>query len=127
MFIAAQDQLSLRRVKGSTELSMAVRDKEGNTVVQVTNNHWLVSKNNSTCWDKNFTGNTLEVKDGSRRVVFQARLFADGAQLQFDLGGGTSAHFADAERWDSITGIIPMFAYPSDLHLGEFSRVYFIR
>lgn len=57
-------------------ISTAVRDYHGNLVAQITNNHWQVFPR--FCLDKNYTNNTLEVKDDSGHVVLQVILLAHG-------------------------------------------------
>lgn len=118
------DKLWMRRVKGDVKISLEVRNKNGETIVQIAQNHWIVSANAAVCWDKNYTDNSLEVLDGSRRVVLQIRLFADGIQLQMD---GTGVNYFEDGKDDPEEGIKPIFLYPSSQNWGKFTNNYIIQ
>ena len=62
-----------------------VRDQSGNLIVEIINNEWRVS---NAAWEKNYTSNALEVKDGRGRIVFQLRL-TDRAEIQLEWWDGS--------------------------------------
>jgi len=100
------------------------RDRSGNLVANVKDNHWDVSDSKQSCWDKNYTNDALEVKDGRGRVVLQVRLLADGVRLQaewHDENGKLLLQFTD-NRYTDYDGIAPLFKYPSSDHWGEMTE-----
>jgi hypothetical protein len=105
-------------VGNEIKFSTTVRDSRQNLIVEITDNRWRVSPEKANCWDKNYTKDSLEVKDGRGRVVLQVRLFPDRVQFQVEwpqVGGGVV--------WDNKsskeTGIVPRFKYPSEDYWGE--------
>ena len=113
------DRFSLRRKGNEILLSTTLRDKDQRLIVEITDNHWRVAASNQQCWDKNYTSNALEVKDGQGRVVLQLWYRPDTIRFQAeyaDLGW----RFADPRLFDQISGIRPAFQYPSSEHWGEF-------
>jgi hypothetical protein len=111
-------------------------------VAKLENNHWSVSPDHSICWDKNYTRNSLEVKDSADHVVFQIRILPHRVQLQGewrdDFGhgiriakcppeapgpGGCIAIWNNPEAEHNVEQLIePMFQYPSREHWGEFIK-----
>ncbi len=62
------------------ELSTVVRDRSGNTVVEIDHNAWRVFP--PYCSDKNFTKSALEVLDSRGHVVLQVVMLSDRVLLQ---------------------------------------------
>jgi len=72
----------------------------------------------SSCWDKNYADDLLEVKDGRGRVVLQIRLLPDVVQLQVEWADRNFTVMED-RKYTEEDGITPVFKYPSDEHWGE--------
>jgi hypothetical protein len=140
--IAYDAGLRIKQGKHGLEISTPIRDKGRHLIAKVENNHWSVSPDPSICFDKNYTENSLEVKDGADHVVFQIRILSDRIQLQgewrdeFGHGiriakcppeapkpGGciTFWNNAEAERAQEYL-IEPIFQYPSRKHWREFAK-----
>ncbi len=62
------DKINIRRVGNEIKFSTTVRDSRQNLIVEITDNRWRVSPEKANCWDKNYTKDSLEVKDGRGRV-----------------------------------------------------------
>src|SRR5260370_19932572 len=131
----------MRQGKQGLTISHPIRDKARHLVVKVENNHWSVSPDHSVCWDKNYTKNSLEVKDGAEHVVLQIRILPDRIQLQGEwrdefghgmrLGAcstpagvtGCITLWNNPERERELEQLIePMFKYPSREHWREFVK-----
>jgi hypothetical protein len=139
IFTIVGSKLSLRRERGKLLLSTEVRDRSaGIVVVSIVDNHWTVSKSQSVVWDKNYTSNTLEVKDGRGRVVLQVIMLPDRVQIQGEWWheDGNGGRIVRPFPFDSVkTGpvfvimtplfqtdeprIEPIFKYPSKDRFGE--------
>jgi len=122
MFTAPYDKIDIRMIKGRVYLTTTIRNQNKNLIVEITDNHWIVSSSTAVSWDKNYTDDSLEVKDGHGRVVLQVKLMPNVVQLQteweWDLGTRSGGIFEDG-KYDAKNGIKPMFKYPSELHWGE--------
>jgi len=122
MFTAPYDKIDVKMVKGRVYLSTTVRDQNKNLIVEISDNHWIASSSTAVSWDKNYTADSLEVKDGHGRVVLQVKVMPNIVQLQteweWNLGTKSGGIFEDG-KYDTKTGIKPMFKYPSELHWGE--------
>jgi hypothetical protein len=122
LFKIATDKLTIERDNhGNIQFSTVIRDKTGNLVVEVKKNRWEVSNSKQACWDKNYTDDALEVKDGRGRVVLQVQLLPNGVRLQgewHDEHGQLMATFTD-DRFTEDDGIAPLFKYPSSDYWGE--------
>lgn len=120
---APYDKIQLKMVKGRVYLTTTVRDDNKNLIVEIIDNHWIVSSATANCWDKNYTQDSLEVKDGHGRVVFQVRIFPNIAQMQVEWASNMGTPFpggiSQAGKYDQKTGIKPMFRYPSELYWGQ--------
>lgn len=134
------DKLSIRRESGKLLLTTQVRDQQGKIVVQITDNKWQVSPESSICWDKNYTRNALEVKDGRGRVVLQVILLPESVRIQGEWWheNGNGARILRPFPYDRVkTGptfivmtklyhpddpaIEPLFQYPSKEHWGVYA------
>ena len=104
-------------------------------VSEIIDNEWKV--NPQLAWDRNYTTNALEVKNAEGEIVLQVSLRGDRATIQAvffdDNGEGVAlsavpsggALFQKLNSRDGFTlqyPIKPLFAYPSELHLGELLR-----
>jgi len=77
------DELLVRKDNGKILITTHVRDRNGSSVVvDIVDNKWTVSSLQNISWDKNYTNNALEVKDGRDRVVFQVVLLPDVVRVQ---------------------------------------------
>jgi hypothetical protein len=134
------DKLSIQRKSGKLLLTTQVRDQQGKIVVQVTDNEWQVSPDSSICWDKNYTRNSFEVKDGRGRVVLQVILLPESVRIQGEWWheDGNGVRIMRPFPYDRVgTGPIfvkmtkiyhpddpaiePMFQYPSKDHWGVYA------
>ncbi len=113
------DKFNIRRDGNDVKFSTTVRDASGNLVVEIKDNHWRVSRSETDCWDKNYTNDALEVKDGRGRVVLQVQLTPSGVRLQGEWATSENV-FAEDGKYTKEDGITPMFKYPSVEHWGEF-------
>jgi hypothetical protein len=68
-----------RNDNGQLGVNTVIKDREGRMLVEIVDNEWRVS---SAAWEKNYTRDSLEVKDGDGRIVFQLRIFADRVEIQ---------------------------------------------
>jgi hypothetical protein len=125
-----------RGKNGELQVSTSIRDKDGNLVAELTDNHWRVYP--AYCSEKNFTKSTLEIKDNGGHVVLQIHLFPDRVMIQgiwsdqygagkefvedmVDPETGIFITWPDRDRRKVLEKLIPpMFEYPSSRHLGEF-------
>jgi hypothetical protein len=124
------------------ELTTTVRDRSGNTIVHLEKNVWTVFP--PFCSDKNYTQNTLEVKDSRHHVVLWVRVLNDRIQIQGEWqdGFGAGIRFrrcpdpkgqstACYDRWLDLKGeaeseelIEPMFEYPSRENWGRIRNIW---
>jgi hypothetical protein len=124
---------------GEPIISTEVRDREGHFVAELVRNKWRVSDSSAVVWDKNYTDDSLEVKDRRGHVVLQIRLFLKYVQLQGvwydDSGKGVQlaknptnrsleyvplGHREPDGAQNQEIQINPIFLYPSSEHFGEF-------
>jgi hypothetical protein len=112
------DKIKVVRDGNDLKLSTTVRDSAGNLIVEIVNNDWRVSKSETNCWDKNYTDDSLEVKDGRGRVVLQVRLLPDRVELQAEYPDGDSG-LLEVGFYNKEDGITPVFKYPSNEHWQE--------
>lgn len=123
--------------KSGPLLSTVIRDRNGNLVAEVNQNHWRIYTQYSI--DKNFTEKAIEIKDSAGHVVLQAQILLPYTiQLQgewWDTQGRgiRMVNSADPryggfvvpigrENQHTDTLIEPMFQYPSKDHLGELKQ-----
>jgi hypothetical protein len=115
------DRIITEMVKGRVQLSTTIRTKDGSLIVDIVRNHWTVSSSRAICWDKNYSNDRLEVKDGRGRVVLQVRVLPTVVQLQAELdeeAGKNGGIFIDGQ-YSVKDGITPAFEYPSELYWGK--------
>jgi hypothetical protein len=88
-------------------------------------------------WDKNYTGDTLEVRDGRDKIVLKVRILPDRVQLEGEwhneqgvgvrlaqthaplIEGGAQIIPLQSFDDDPAITITPIFKYPSSEHFGE--------
>jgi hypothetical protein len=117
-FNANGDKIRLRRVGNKLLFSTTIKDLHDNLIVEIKDNHWHVSPEKSSCWDKNYTDDSLEVKDGRGRVVLQVRVLPNKIKLQAEWPLMDSS-LVQQHKYTKEDGIIPRFKYPSDDYWGE--------
>jgi hypothetical protein len=118
-------------------ISTTVRDRNGNLVVSLDKNHWMIT---DQALDRNFTDTSLEVLDKSGHVIFQvwmedSRPFQtvhvqgewwanDGRGMRAVAGIGGDAEFVPLQtNHQALDDLIkPMFVYPSKEHRGELAK-----
>jgi hypothetical protein len=132
--------LRIERGKHGIELSTPLLDRSGKKIVDTEKNHWTVISPPGI-WDKNYTQNSLEIKDNREQVVLQIKYLSDRIQIaaewrdQFGRGqewskcGSNKAFPSCISPWGSPQTelqnevvIEPIFKYPSREHLGEFVK-----
>ena len=127
------DELSLKESSRKASLNTLVRDTRGNIAVDISDNHWKVSKDSTVVWDKNFRSDRLEVLDGKEQVILSVQLFTDGMKIEGDWHNeyGESFRMYDVDgKHSELTSygsgvreprneIKRQFLYPSKDHLGQ--------
>jgi hypothetical protein len=121
---------------GDVVLSTVIRDEKGETIAELVRNEWRV--NPQKAFDRNYAKGAIEVRDATGDVVLQARLREDRVQLsaKFRDAEGNAVGIGKIRGPDGKVGgaieftgrdhprltleIMPLFRYPSDLHLGEY-------
>lgn len=113
-------------------ISTPVRDRNGNLIGEIDENHWKVYP--PYCSDKNYDEHRLEIKDGGGHVVLQVALFVDRIQLQGEWhdqfgkgvrfmqvpGNAEFSFWKDEQGEKESLGLIrPIFLYPSSTHWEE--------
>lgn len=130
--------LRIEQGKHGIELTTPLLDRTGRKIVNIEKNHWTVVPFPGI-WDKNYTQNSLEVKDIREQVVLQIRYLPDRIQIavewrdQFGRGqewskcGSNKALPSCISPWgnpqtelQNEIPIEPIFEYPSSQHWGEF-------
>jgi hypothetical protein len=133
----SESQFKIELIDGRVKVSTQIRDENNKLIVELVKNEWKVLPPPGT-WDRNYSDDALEVRDGSGAIVLQVKLFSDRVQIQgmwwVDLGppngivrfvvrgnptiGGQIIIIPTANK-DPLPTIDAMFVYPSDAHLGE--------
>jgi len=121
--------------KGRVKVSTTVYDFKGRLVAELVDNEWQVNKKAS--FDRNFTDDSLEVRDSNGDIILQVRFIEGRVQLQGKLYGpngkgvaiyrGVRANGSPSGILETtgtkhprlMAQIVPMFRYPSESHLGE--------
>jgi hypothetical protein len=142
--VLRRDQFMVESIDGLLKVSTRVTDAAGNLTAEIIRNEWKVLPPPGT-WDRNYNNSALEVKDPKGRIVLQVSLATDAVQIQgaWHLGpewipagmdyvivradpAGNGAQFvlypknpAPSVLWPEIK---PLFAYPSERHLGELAK-----
>jgi hypothetical protein len=123
MFRANMDKLQLRMVNGKVLLSTTIRDQSNNLIATIEDNHWIVSTSTASCWDHNYTDDSLEVLDGRGRVVLQVRVLPSIVQFQAEWNWDANTHIGSTINEDGwctpSDGIKRRFKYPSELYWGQ--------
>jgi hypothetical protein len=117
-------------------LTTTIRDRNGNLVGEVKQNHWKVYP--QYCADKNYSKDALEVQDSAGHVVLQVRILPMTIQIQGEWWDTQGIGVRMLEREDPSTGsevvrmnrqnqrsdalIKPMFLYPSKEHWSELAK-----
>jgi hypothetical protein len=128
----------MEMVDGKLKVSTKVGNDKGELLAELIRNEWKVAPPPST-FDRNYSDDALEVKGASGRIVLQVRVLPDRVQLQgewWDRPGfgvrmvksNDPAHPGALimRFWPTVQpgppDIVPMFVYPSELHLGEVAK-----
>jgi len=130
-------QFKIESVDGKIKVSTQITDENGKLIAELIRNEWKVAPPPRT-WDRNYTGDALEVRDAFGDVVLQVKVLPDLIQLQgvwwINLGppNGAVRLFIRGNPKDGAQVVIvpkqnkspppsiePMFRYPSDQNLGE--------
>jgi len=134
----SESQFKVEAIDGIVKVSTYITDDEGNLIAELVRNEWKVAPPPRT-WDRNYSKDALEVRDGKGAVILQVRAFSDQIQIQgiwrTSIGvnknvrlmiwkdpakDGAAIQIFPHNFIGEIPSIPPMFEYPSDSHLGEF-------
>jgi len=135
--IFEEDHIAIVRESGEVKVSALIRDRNGRIVAELIKNEWRV--NPSRAWDRNYNGDSLEVKDDQGDIVLQVQALPDRVQFQAKLydAQGNGVAFGNSPDPAHPGGIMerttpdhqvltlvipPRFKYPSELHLGQLSQ-----
>jgi len=136
-----QSQFKVESIGGKMKISTLITDDKGNVIAELIRNEWKVAPPPNS-WDRNYTSDRLEVRDAKGHVVLQVHVLLDRIQIQgawwINMGppNGLAQVFVMKNPHpspvsqalivfvpkNSLQGpptIAPMFAYPSERHLGE--------
>lgn len=136
-----QSQFKVESIGGKIKISTLITDDKGNVIAELIRNEWKVAPPPNS-WDRNYTSDRLEVRDAKGNVVLQVHVLWDRIQIQgawwINMGppNGLAQVFVMKNPHpspvsqalivfvpkNSLEGpptIAPMFAYPSETHLGE--------
>lgn len=112
-------------------VSTAIRDRNGNLVVELRRNHWKIYP--QFCSDKNYTDKSLEVLDNAGHVVLQLVLIKEPSTVHIqgewwnihgegrrliEVPGGALVIPLLANRDNDNELIAPIFEYPSEYNWG---------
>jgi len=131
----SERQFKIESIDGKIKVSTQIHDLNDNLIVELDRNEWKVGP---SAFDRNFTDDTLEVRDSSGAVVLQVKVLPGIIQLQgmwwINLGppngivrffirgnpkNGGQIIIVPKFNKDPLPVIDPMFNYPSDRHMGE--------
>ena len=139
-------QFKVEIVDAQVKFSTQVCDETGRLIAEINRNEWKVAPPPGT-WDRNYSNDALEVRDPRGRVVLQVRVLINLIQIQGAWSLGPEWKPAGAAqviiRQDPANraraqflfypinpkpeaiwpDIIPIFEYPSELHLGELRKL----
>lgn len=76
-----KSSLTIETIDDRVQVSTTLFNRSGKPVAELTRNEWQVSPPPNT-WDRNYTDDTLEVKDDRSRIVLQVRALPDHIQIQ---------------------------------------------
>lgn len=111
------DGLKLSLIGGRINVSMPIRNSDGDEIGQIVNNVWTIYSP-QLIQDRNFTANSLEIKDLKGDVTFQIQITGNQVHLAGcfypESSGGTTFSIGS---W--LTA--PMFLYPSINYPHEFN------
>ena len=71
----------MEAIDGIVKVSTYITDDEGNLIAELVRNEWKVAPPPRT-WDRNYSKDALEVRDGKGAVILQVRAFSDQIQIQ---------------------------------------------
>jgi len=139
LYFFADASLKVENENGHLLLSTIVRDFQGKEVVRIDRNHWRVNSDRCTCLDKNYTNDSLEVRDIRDHIVLQVRLYPDHLSIQgewfndhgedfflvFNRRENKTQLIAKSLKYDprkDSIAIEPIFKYPSAKHWAEWDQ-----
>lgn len=122
--------LKVNKQSGNVTASVNVRGPDGRLLARLVDNEWQVN-NPPDVFDRNYSEDTVEVVNSKGDVVLQLQLMGNTVRLNgvfySKKGGGViishlakwRAQFLFMNEAYLPSHIIPIFKYPSQLHLGE--------
>jgi len=127
--VAEDNEIKIESIKGQIQISTRILDRNGQMIAEIVENKWKVKPQNS--WARNYSKNSLEVRDPTGDIVLQVRLVANRVQFQAKLFDSLGRRFCLISEGSGRGGLMgfniaqkiqPIFKYPSELHLGEFAE-----
>ena len=116
-FEILSDKMNIDIHNGQLELSIVVRDRQGNLIAEVRKNKWHVYP---TAADKNYSQDALEVLDGRGHVGLQVQLLTNGIRFGGEFYNEQSGPvYMGTPLSESNKAVAPWFQYRSIDHWGE--------
>jgi hypothetical protein len=135
------DQFNVEMVDEKIKVSTIIRNENGSVITELYRNEWKVGSP-PLSWDRNYTEDTLEVRNDKGHVVLQVRVSSNIVQIQGVWPYPKNPKLLmvvretpEREVRERYTGqitfydpndpsakwpdISPLFHYPSETHLGE--------
>lgn len=121
--------ISLRSKNNKLLVSAEIRDDKGNLVAELRDNEWALNKN--TIFDRNYTNNTLEVRDRNGHIALQVVDFGDVINVEgiFRCRNGWATVLSHTDSGGLMSVVSPgkepdisipqVCEYPSDQHLAS--------
>src|SRR5207249_10427222 len=78
--IAQHSDITIEMEDEQILVSVSIRDRSGTLVAELVRNEWKVNHNRA--WDRNYSSDALEVRDGSGDIVLQVKVVGDRVQFQ---------------------------------------------
>ncbi len=135
-----KDEFTVEIKSGDMLVSTKIRDDDDNVIAELYKNEWKI-KPPPGIWDRNYTNDTVEVIDARGDVVLQIHVLPGTIQIQGVWRitiGNQRLHLAIKEAPADVSplgaqfvlcpvgarcsAIRPIFAYPSETHLGKLSQ-----
>ena len=134
----SESQFKVEAIEGAMKVSARVTDESGTLIAELIQNDWKVAPPPGS-WDRNYTDDTLEVKDAQGEIVLQVRVFVDRIQIQgawwVNMGppngwvrmfiwrdpskSGAQIVFSPKNAKSPPPSIPAIFEYPGDPNLGK--------
>jgi hypothetical protein len=135
------DQFNVEVVDEEIKVSTIIRNEHGSVIAEIYRNEWKVGPP-PLSWDRNYTEDTLEVRNDKGHIVLQVRVSSNIVQIQgvwqypknpkllmvvretperelHERYTGQMIFYDPVDTSAKWPDISPLFHYPSETHLGE--------